>query len=602
MDLNSNKFAVADIITDYLINNDFFQFKKSITKFDNPLNEMFLSGLIDEIIILSDYFDIIPFVKLHRLYLFHHLYELNLDSKFNKSFNVAREFSLLSDKELLDKIECIVPNENLDKYIKLYAECFTRESVEIKTFLSKPHFYPLVTPLYEYAAYKFNSRKFYYSVALGKDNLVSHLLLYKVINSDSMLFNQATINTILSIFDLDFVQSTIINNASKVSVGDLSIFSRVICDARYRTYSTNESQPIICLSGQLRGGLDCLPFWIDFARKHRSPIFISTWDKAGIPTGAHGSKLTRMLPASVEDYFKTFDDKSFNKRYPLFNAAISNFDVKASFEKIVNDNKDVEIYYQIHDETLFDEEHIDFRKDRNQLKMFFNMHKCFKLAYKKNMEKFGFGNVIWARLDFKIHDLKYKFIFDNELKTSFSSFGNCCGDFLFQFNSKFLPSFLDLYSTFSELNPVPYFNHLGPAFIGNFVNYKGMYITKYSDLELLSGYLKSIKLSDKLFFDIASGYLFDDLELNAKISIYKELMNDDPSSYLISSEMKLVKTKKHLFIDLIRDKAVHMESLDVNKSIQLMKIAHELRPEGSFIKEKLEQYLNLVASYEKISS
>jgi len=43
-------------------------------------------------------------------------------------------------------------------------------------------------------------------------------------------------------------------------------------------------------------------------------------------------------------------------------------------------------------------------------------------------------------------------------------------------------------------------------------------------------------------------------------------------------------------IDLIRDLAIKLESSDLQLSLDLMKVAHKLRPQGKFIKKKLELY------------
>lgn len=47
-------------------------------------------------------------------------------------------------------------------------------------------------------------------------------------------------------------------------------------------------------------------------------------------------------------------------------------------------------------------------------------------------------------------------------------------------------------------------------------------------------------------------------------------------------------------IDLLRDAAILLETKDIRKSYELMKIAHELRPSGPFIKKKLDTYSQLI--------
>lgn len=60
--------------------------------------------------------------------------------------------------------------------------------------------------------------------------------------------------------------------------------------------------------------------------------------------------------------------------------------------------------------------------------------------------------------------------------------------------------------------------------------------------------------------------------------------------------MKYNITEKH--IDLFRDSAIALEKIDIEKSIQLMELAHEIRPSGQVIKKKLAIYKKQLKSVE----
>lgn len=49
-----------------------------------------------------------------------------------------------------------------------------------------------------------------------------------------------------------------------------------------------------------------------------------------------------------------------------------------------------------------------------------------------------------------------------------------------------------------------------------------------------------------------------------------------------------------LHIDSLRDLAVYFENKDINKAFMLMSLAHELRPDGPFIKEKYMKYKKII--------
>jgi len=97
------------------------------------------------------------------------------------------------------------------------------------------------------------------------------------------------------------------------------------------------------------------------------------------------------------------------------------------------------------------------------------------------------------------------------------------------------------------------------------------------------------------------------IELNKKFNVsneFEDIFGDDFSSYPVESsehwdEDSANEALTNIFnalpnldsiVDLLRDAAVDLETVDLNKSYQLMKKANEFRPYGMFIKNKLEDY------------
>jgi len=65
------------------------------------------------------------------------------------------------------------------------------------------------------------------------------------------------------------------------------------------------------------------------------------------------------------------------------------------------------------------------------------------------------------------------------------------------------------------------------------------------------------------------------------------------SSQYLRERCQYLESKKYLTneeINTIRDIAIKLEKLNTELAYELMHIAHEARPDGNFIKEKLAEY------------
>jgi hypothetical protein len=58
----------------------------------------------------------------------------------------------------------------------------------------------------------------------------------------------------------------------------------------------------------------------------------------------------------------------------------------------------------------------------------------------------------------------------------------------------------------------------------------------------------------------------------------------------IISNYSSVSLNSEVSVNLLRDSALLLENIDLNKAYQLMRLAHQGRPEGQFIKRKIEEY------------
>ncbi|MEZ9835555.1 hypothetical protein AB4341_18795 [Vibrio breoganii] len=118
--------------------------------------------------------------------------------------------------------------------------------------------------------------------------------------------------------------------------------------------------------------------------------------------------------------------------------------------------------------------------------------------------------------------------------------------------------------------------------------------------------------------EVYARYRYSNTELNRKFNIsknYESIFDDDFSMYPdkskdIWTEDSANQAFINLFnalsdidvnVDFLRDCAVALEKVDLNKSYKLMSMAHKARPCGHFIKRKLKEYEKTLSDRSKLS-
>lgn len=106
-------------------------------------------------------------------------------------------------------------------------------------------------------------------------------------------------------------------------------------------------------------------------------------------------------------------------------------------------------------------------------------------------------------------------------------------------------------------------------------------------------------LYDKELFNITSNLYFNDIELYKKHCKQVNLLGirEVCTPFLDLNTVTLSDVKYSFDVDFLRDEAVKLEETDLMLAHKLMSIAYQARPNGSFIKEKYNEYkqrLNIV--------
>ena len=109
--------------------------------------------------------------------------------------------------------------------------------------------------------------------------------------------------------------------------------------------------------------------------------------------------------------------------------------------------------------------------------------------------------------------------------------------------------------------------------------------SKDEALKFISRFDESNKaLKEEFGIDLAL-----DIEKYPNNRIVQEVTSEDIYTVLAPIINQLMLTNNNQTVDLIRDAAILIEDIDTKKSYRLLKIAHTLRPNGPYIKKKLNQ-------------
>lgn len=501
---------------------------------------------------------------------------------------------------MLKEIRESNPDINLKDFISIVGECFSRLNENaIKEFLSVKIRRPVVNRLYNYYLYKNDKRKFLNNLVSNSTIHGNHIFLNTFKNNNYIL-NRGLINVI---FELISIESH--NKVLPFLIKDkknTSIYNRIEFEMNNfiptQFYCTEKKSKdfAICISGQYRGGSDCLPFWIDFSERYKIPIFISVWDNIGLPRSSHNNQLLRMLPSYLHKTFNNMTVYQMESIVPDIFKEAYEIKVKDEIHKLIENKPESEIYYKIRNESEFELEYAKRHKSNlknikkhnlNQAKMFSNIKSV--LSMLKDYEEktdYTFKNIIWTRPDNKVEKFSPEVIFKNDLITSFTDEQGCCGDFTFQFNRFYLDKFLNLCNIFEqkERNNNYLTSSDGPELIGRYAHLNGIKVKKFKDYNFKSSGLTNLKIpEEKIYSKISENHSNDELKF---ISLFYNELKKDNINYKKLEEIE-ISNKDAITEMLIKESSIR-ESKRPYDSKKLLEIALKYRPNGTKIIKKLD--------------
>lgn len=476
---NTDLYINSKIISDYIYGNK-DNIKEIAKNFNYSIYGVLYSiGLMEEIVYLYDEKPCDTFIINNGLDKFPHLYNLSSDT-FKSKFKPDITFN---DKKTITLEKEFTESNSLIKKINIYAELFNRAPIYKSEVIKRIRPLPIISSFYNHYLFKYD-RELFLNELIGKDLLISHLLLIRFIEEErEITLTKPIINSIYYLFDKE-TANQILNKARK-SDSDKLLISKIGSLTNYLPPTPKNGKVAIFLSGQFRGAEKCLNFWLQFARENKCPIYISTWENVGLPSGEHGNKLQRLLPDSISSIFNGVSDKEFFKNNPEFSSLIPTGKAEDIIKKIIADNKDLEINYKVHSEDNYNL--LNKTNKTNQAKMFYNIEECFGLC--NNV--YDFENIIWARVDLDVGFYNYSYINDNTVLTSFTGDGQQCGDFIVQLNSAYASFFSHIYSNIIKRSNNSYFNCFGPGLIGKYLNYNGLILGRLGEGKFKNNGLKS---------------------------------------------------------------------------------------------------------------
>lgn len=488
-DRKTDLYINSNIVVDYISDNN-----KNIKEISNLFNYslygvLYSVGLMEEIIYLYDIKPCDNFILNNGLDKFPHLHKISSDtfkSKFNPDVNLNDKSTVSLEKEFQES------NSLLHK-INIYAELFNRAPLHKSEIIKKTRPLPIISSFYNHYLFKYDKEVFIKNL-IGKDLLVSHLLLIKMIEKEEKIsLTTPIINSIYYLFD-KVTAKKILSKLNKTDSEKL-LTSKIESLTHYLPPTSKNGKKAIFLSGQFRGAEKCLNFWLQFARENDCPIYISTWENIGLPSGEHGNKLQRLLPESISSIFNGVSDNEFFTDNPGFSTLIPTGKAEDILKKIIINNKDLDIKYKIHSEDNFNS--LNKINNVNQAKMFYNIEECFSLC----SNVYDFENIIWARVDLDVGFYNYSYINDNTALTSFTGDGQQCGDFIIQLNSAYTSFFSHIYSNIVKRSNNSYFNCFGPGLIGKHLNYNGLIIGRFGEGKFKNNGLKSPQIDINEFIN-----------------------------------------------------------------------------------------------------
>lgn len=603
----SNREKLYRSIVLYFYNDDIDSFIKTLEDIrkngldiKHILNHLFEVGLHDEVIVYvnnkikdkDELQKIKEIFKSHKLELFP-LFFTKLDFDFNG------EIQEIPTAELLNKIKQLNPNKNLSEYIEIYGQLQSKISTDkgADEYLKIRRMYPHVSVIHHWNLRILDLNAYYQRVSTYVDEDLSDLIFLTIIDRYRLNLDEFAVNKICRLINVEFIDEF----KEKFNYNDSDwnnlILNTIQVESKspfYKTLKVNNKKEYdfaICISGQFRGGEECLPYWLEQSTKKDIPVFLSIWDKIGIPSGAHGNKLQRMVYEELKDIFSNISDQEFFNDLPDISEI---FEDKSSLDiinSLVKDFPNVEMYTNI-----IKEDEIDFLikklkvKNPNQFKMFYNMTNVINMLKKYEYNNgVIFKNIIWVRPDVKIKYFKFSLIDENKILMHF------IGDFLMQFPRRKCVFMEGLENLFVDnFNDNKILQDAGPLLLKRSAWFNGLYVDRLKNYNFLG--LISPKPSRNIFYqnvftmlkkkkNIENSKYFELFKISY---LYVTLFSNRPADSLkIIEEYDIA----HDFCaNWLRDVALMCEKDDVALALKLMQQAQVIRKDGPLINRKIDEY------------
>lgn len=492
------------------------------------LQKMFIFGLYEEVIELVSKAPLsksnLTFVKsvlidrdMHRCHSIYLIWKrCGIAEKF-KSFGLTDLSFDISpcgdDYELIfEELESTDFNTEPSKFIDFYLKAFQINSLRVNDFFKKRYPIPFVIKNFPYFLIKIGEASDDYSLYKKyinelNDDISDLIFKKRFYNEKSSMFDSLTVaelHKLIRLIPLSEVVDFFRKNESRHKNLIIELFRsnfELLKARQTRTYSTSRNltsdNTAICLSGQLRGAAECLPYWLEHSSRGFS-TFISTWEQVGYPRGAEAGRLNRMLPEEVGSYFTGWSVEEFERIFPQTFEVLKPVGTSRGLVDSLLDNKEHNNLVIKYNKEATIEEEISRNRGmvntihKNQIKMFYNMFVLNQMLEEYELENnLRFENVIWARPDFCVKGLSLdNYYLDDFVYTSRISDEGRMLDYLMVFKRDSLRFLGECYMNLMSSPPSRVFgyNH-GPRLITDMFLANG-----YSALEITQDKAKFIGL------------------------------------------------------------------------------------------------------------
>jgi len=451
------------------------------------------------------------------------------DNLLFKDHAIQNESSQYEIDDLFIELTKIDFNQDLSNFSNLYNKVFSNKKYRSNDFFKARKPVPFILKNYPHYIYKIceleDDFSLYEKIFHEKNSFLSDIMFIETILSSSSEFydslSVASVHKLVRIFGIDYTVDKFrkTHRKNRNLIIDLFISQLEIKRSRQKTgyIQTNSTASItsentaICISGQLRGGTQCLPFWLKNFSSKGYKTFISTWDKVGYPTGAEANRLLRMTPKKLHSFFCNLSVDEFIGKYKKsFEVIQPSHNSKYEINNLIRDNTNSESFIEV---LYNDEEKIEElaskmrgsipRVHLNQIKMFYNMKTVVEqLNVFEEKQNTRFEWIIWARPDFKIEklDLTDLDLFNYVYSSRISDEGRML-DYCLVMKRSEIEAFVECFHNLISPTASPIFgyNH-GPRLITDAFLIRGYSAQEIPKSKISSDGLKAWIPSDRAFY------------------------------------------------------------------------------------------------------